>query len=80
MSTHLKPALLTEERIYVSGTIERVTYHNPDNGFCVLRVKAKGFRDIVTVVGQEDHAVDDARRHPEILGFRHAQRDRSGLW
>lgn len=40
-----------EEKIFINGTIERVTYHNQDNGFCVLRVKAKGFRDLVTVVG-----------------------------
>ena len=40
------------EKISLSGTVERVTYHNADNGFCVLRVKAKGFRDLVTVVGQ----------------------------
>ena len=40
-----------EEKIFISGTIERVTYHNQDNGFCVLRVKARGFRDLVTVVG-----------------------------
>ncbi len=39
------------EKISLSGTVERVTYHNADNGFCVLRVKAKGFRDLVTVVG-----------------------------
>ena len=39
------------EKIFLSGTVERVTYHNADNGFCVLRVKAKGFRDLVTVVG-----------------------------
>jgi exodeoxyribonuclease V alpha subunit len=31
--------------------VERVTYHNPDNGYCVLRVKARGQRDLVTVVG-----------------------------
>ncbi len=31
--------------------MERVTYHNPDNGYCVLRVKARGQRDLVTVVG-----------------------------
>jgi exodeoxyribonuclease V alpha subunit len=31
--------------------VERVTFHNPDNGFCVLRVKARGQRDLVTVVG-----------------------------
>ena len=31
--------------------IERVTYHNAENGFCVLRAKARGHRDVVTVVG-----------------------------
>ena len=39
------------EQISLSGTVERVTYHNADNGFCVLRVKAKEFRDLVAVVG-----------------------------
>jgi hypothetical protein len=33
------------------GLVERVTFHNPENGFCVLRVKARGRRDLVTVVG-----------------------------
>ena len=36
---------------YLSGTIERITYHNTDNGFCVLRVKVKGHKDLVTVTG-----------------------------
>ena len=31
--------------------MERVTYHNLENGFCVLRVKARGQRDLVVVVG-----------------------------
>jgi len=31
--------------------VERVTYHNAENGFCVLRVKARGQRDLVAVVG-----------------------------
>ena len=35
----------------LAGLVERVTFHNPDNGFCVLRVKARGKRDLVTVVG-----------------------------
>ena len=30
---------------------EPVTYHNAENGFCVLRAKARGHRDVVTVVG-----------------------------
>jgi exodeoxyribonuclease V alpha subunit len=35
----------------LAGYIERVTYHNAENGFCVLRAKARGHRDVVTVVG-----------------------------
>lgn len=35
----------------LSGSIERVTYHNSENGYCVLRVLAKGHKDLVTVVG-----------------------------
>jgi exodeoxyribonuclease V alpha subunit len=35
----------------LSGVIERVTFHNPENGFAVLRVQATGRRDLVTVVG-----------------------------
>ena len=35
----------------VAGTIERVTFHNVENGFCVLRVKARGRPDLSTVVG-----------------------------
>lgn len=35
----------------LTGSIERVTFHNPENGFCVLRVKARGYRDLVTAVG-----------------------------
>jgi hypothetical protein len=26
------------------------TFHNPENGFCVLRVKARGQRDLITVM------------------------------
>ena len=35
----------------VSGLIERVTFHSDDSGFCVLRVKVRAHRDLVTVVG-----------------------------
>jgi exodeoxyribonuclease V alpha subunit len=35
----------------LGGLIERVTFHNEGNGFCVLRVKARGHRELVTVVG-----------------------------
>ena len=41
----------TQEQEVLAGSVERVTFHNPDNGFCVLRVKARGHRDLVTIVG-----------------------------
>ena len=31
--------------------VERITYTNEDNGYTVLRARAKGFTDLVTVVG-----------------------------
>ena len=65
----------------VAGLVERVTYHNAENGFCVLRTKARGHRDVVTVVG---HAatisagewitatgewVNDHTHGPQVSGF-----------
>jgi len=35
----------------ISGRIERVTFHDDESGFCVLRVKARGQREETTVVG-----------------------------
>ena len=35
----------------LAGLVERVTYHNAENGFCVLRIKARGHRELITVVG-----------------------------
>ncbi len=36
---------------HLSGSVERVTFHNEENGFSVLRVQARGRRELVTVVG-----------------------------
>lgn len=35
----------------LAGLIERVTFFNEENGFAVLKVKARGHRELVTVVG-----------------------------
>ncbi len=35
----------------LAGLVERVTFHNEENGFCVLRLKARGQRDLITVIG-----------------------------
>jgi exodeoxyribonuclease V alpha subunit len=40
-----------EPREVFAGLVERVTFHNEENGFCVLRVKARGHKDLVTVTG-----------------------------
>jgi exodeoxyribonuclease V alpha subunit len=36
---------------HISGLVERVTFHSAESGFAVLRVKARGHRELVTVVG-----------------------------
>jgi exodeoxyribonuclease V alpha subunit len=35
----------------LAGVVERVTFRNEENGFCVLRIKARGQRDLITVLG-----------------------------
>ena len=35
----------------LAGLVERVTFHSQESGFCVLRIKARGHRDLVTTVG-----------------------------
>ncbi|HUU97995.1 MAG TPA: hypothetical protein VM487_19855 [Phycisphaerae bacterium] len=50
----------------LNGLIERVTYHNPENGFAVLKVKVKGRQDLVTVVGSTTSVT--AGEHLEAIG------------
>ncbi len=47
MGTHIA----STEREPLAGLVERVTFHSPDTGFCVLRVKVRGHRELVTVLG-----------------------------
>ncbi|MDH3981356.1 MAG: ATP-dependent RecD-like DNA helicase [Kiritimatiellaceae bacterium] len=35
----------------LDGQIERVVFRNEENGFCVLRVKVRGHKDLITVTG-----------------------------
>src|SRR5467141_834004 len=39
------------DREVLAGLVERVTYQNAENGFCVVRVKVRGHRELVTLVG-----------------------------
>ena len=47
----MKPTPEPSTQEVLAGLVERVTFHNAENGFCVLRAKARGHRDLVTVVG-----------------------------
>src|SRR6201986_5324010 len=35
----------------LAGLVERVTFHNAENGFCVLRIKARRHRELITAIG-----------------------------
>ena len=41
--------LALDERL--AGAVERVTFHSDETGFCVLQVRARGYRRVVTLVG-----------------------------
>jgi len=47
----MKPQPESSTQEVLAGLVERVTYHNEENGFCVLRIKARGHRELVTVTG-----------------------------
>jgi exodeoxyribonuclease V alpha subunit len=47
MKTEPQPS----DREVLAWLVERVIYQNAENGFCVIRVKARGHHDLVTVVG-----------------------------
>ena len=46
-----RPGSAAAAKDTLAGLVERVTFHNLDSGFCVLRVKARGQRDLITVIG-----------------------------
>jgi exodeoxyribonuclease V alpha subunit len=35
----------------LGGSVERVTFHSEESGFCVVRIKVRGRQDLVTVTG-----------------------------
>ena len=51
MNSTLKQQPATSNQEVLAGLVERVTYHNAENGFCVIRIKARGHRELVTAVG-----------------------------
>jgi exodeoxyribonuclease V alpha subunit len=51
---------------HLTGFVDRVTYHNPENGFAVFRVQVKGPSDLVTVIGSTTSVT--AGEHVEASG------------
>jgi exodeoxyribonuclease V alpha subunit len=47
----MKPIQAPSTQETLAGLVERVTFHNVESGFCVLRVKARGHRELATVIG-----------------------------
>src|SRR6202171_1331342 len=50
-ATQMRPQQEPSTQEVLAGLVERVTFHNSENGFCVLRAKARGHRDLVTGIG-----------------------------
>jgi exodeoxyribonuclease V alpha subunit len=51
LTAMVPPPRMSTPTEVLAGLVDRVTFHNSENGFCVLRVKARGQRDLITVVG-----------------------------
>ncbi|KLK93950.1 recombinase RecD [Microvirga vignae] len=53
MNQMIRPSQVDQRPVLetLAGSVERVTFHNPESGFAVLKVHARGKRDLVTVVG-----------------------------
>lgn len=60
---------MTEDRQLerLSGSVERITFHSEETGFCVARLKVRGHQDLVTLVGST--ASIRAGEYVEALGI-----------
>jgi exodeoxyribonuclease V alpha subunit len=50
------------EREASAALVERVTYYNVENGFCVLRAKARGHRDLWWATPQQSRPASGSQR------------------
>jgi exodeoxyribonuclease V alpha subunit len=79
MSGAPRTSILTE---ILAGLVDRVTFHNSDNGFGMLRAKARGPRDLITVVGRAAmiSAASSSRRAGPVTQWPHAWRPTQSLF
>ncbi|MGZ5029313.1 MAG: SF1B family DNA helicase RecD2 [Methylobacter sp.] len=68
MNSHAHPPHSADKPLEkLQGSIERVTFHSESSGFCVLRVKVSGYRELITVIGSASSVT--AGEYVECLGF-----------
>jgi exodeoxyribonuclease V alpha subunit len=46
-----QPTRPTKEHEFLTGVVERITFHAEDSGYTVARMKVSGFQDLVTIIG-----------------------------
>ncbi|MCK9609504.1 MAG: ATP-dependent RecD-like DNA helicase [Methylomonas sp.] len=66
MTSQAAPAHAENPVEKLHGSIERVTFHSEASGSCVLRVKVKSYRELITVIGSA--ASVTAGEYIECLG------------
>jgi exodeoxyribonuclease V alpha subunit len=44
-------SLVASNTTHLEGSVERVTFYNAENGFSVLRLRVRGRREPVSIVG-----------------------------
>lgn len=47
----MDPATNPDPNLSIAGLVERVTFFNEENGFCILKVRVRGHADVVAVIG-----------------------------
>ena len=47
----MDPATNPDPNLSLAGLVERVTFFNEENGFCILKVRVRGHADVVAVIG-----------------------------
>lgn len=46
-----KGNVINNSSLQISGQVEKVTYYNPENGFCIIKLKMIGKKELVSVLG-----------------------------
>lgn len=68
MPTSSLPTLPNPELDRLEGLVERVTFHNADSGFCVLRLKVRGERELVTLIGHTPTVAPGEYASASVIG------------